>query len=451
MNLSFLGAAGTVTGSKYLLEVAGRRLLIDCGLFQGYKQLRLQNWAPLPIEPATLDAVLLSHAHIDHSGYLPLLIKNGYGGRVWCTPATAALCRLLLPDSGHLQEQDAEYANRKGFSKHHPALPLYDKQDAIDALPALEGVAFGEWFEPCAGVRVRFRQAGHILGAASVEIEADGQRLLLSGDLGRAGDPVMRDPQPPPAVDYLVVESTYGDRLHPDSDPAQELAEVIKRTAARGGMVLIPAFAVGRTQEVLFYIHQLKQQQAIPDLPVFLDSPMAINASELLWRFAAEHRLTSSQAHAVCATATYVREREESMALNARTHPMVIISASGMATGGRVLHHLKARAGNPHNTILFTGYQAGGTRGAALLGGAREIKIHGRYVPVAAEVANIENLSAHADWQGIVAWLADLPAPKRTFITHGEPQAADALRLHLHERLGWQAEVPAQGERAHLR
>ena len=286
MHLTFLGAAGTVTGSKYLLEVAGRRLLIDCGLFQGYKQLRLQNWAPLPFEPGMLDAVLLSHAHIDHSGYLPLLVKNGYGGRVWCTPGTAALCRLLLPDSGHLQEQDAEYANRKGFSKHHPALPLYDKQDAIDALPALEGVAFGHWFEPCAGVRVRFRPAGHILGAASVEIESEGQRLLFSGDLGRTGDPVMCDPQPAPPVDCLVVESTYGDRLHPDTDPAQALADVINRTAARGGMVLIPAFAVGRTQELLFYIHQLKQQQAIADLPVFLDSPMAIDASELLQRFA---------------------------------------------------------------------------------------------------------------------------------------------------------------------
>ncbi|WP_448506250.1 MBL fold metallo-hydrolase RNA specificity domain-containing protein [Immundisolibacter sp.] len=450
MHLTFLGAAGTVTGSKYLLEIAGRRLLIDCGLFQGYKQLRLQNWAPLPIEPATLDAVLLSHAHIDHSGYLPLLIKNGYGGRVWCTPATAALCRLLLPDSGHLQEQDAEYANRKGYSKHHPALPLYDKQDAIDALPALEGVAFGEWFEPCAGVRVRFRQAGHILGAASVEIEADGQRLLLSGDLGQAGDPIMHDPQPPPAVDYLVVESTYGDRLHPDSDPAKALAEVVNRTAGRGGMVLIPAFAVGRTQTLLYHLHALKEQGAIADLPVFLDSPMAIDASELLCRFASENKLTAAQARAVCATAHYVREREESIALNARTHPMVIISASGMATGGRVLHHLKARAGNPDNTILFTGYQAGGTRGAALLGGAREIKIHGRYVAVAAEVANISAMSAHADWQGILTWLGNVPAPKRTFITHGEPAAADALRLRLHERLGWQAEVPVQGERVQL-
>jgi metallo-beta-lactamase family protein len=450
LNLTFLGAAGTVTGSKYLLEVAGRRVLVDCGLFQGYKHLRLQNWAPLPFDPGTLDAVLLSHAHIDHSGYLPLLIKNGYGGRVWCTPGTAALCHLLLPDSGHLQEQDAEYANRKGFSKHHPALPLYDKQDAIDALPALEGVDFGQWFEPCAGVRVRFRQAGHILGAASVEIETEGQRLLFSGDLGRAGDPVMCDPQPAPPVDYLVVESTYGDRLHPDTDPAQALADVINRTAARGGMVLIPAFAVGRTQELLFYIHQLKQQQAIADLPVFLDSPMAIDASELLQRFASEHRLSASQARAVCATATYVREREESMALNSRTHPMIIISASGMATGGRVLHHLKARAGNPHNTLLFAGYQAGGTRGAALLAGAREIKIHGRYVPVAAEVASIQNLSAHADWQGILAWLGQIPAPQRIFVTHGEPAAADALRLHLQERFGWQAQVPIQGERVRL-
>lgn len=451
MHLTFLGAAGTVTGSKYLLEAGGRRLLIDCGLFQGYKQLRLQNWAPLPVDPAGIDAVLLTHAHIDHSGYLPLLVKNGFGGRAWCTAATAALCEILLPDSGYLQEQDAEYANRKGFSKHRPALPLYDKQDAIDALQALEPVAFDRPFTPCEGVRARFRPAGHILGAASLELEVEGRRVLFSGDLGRRDDPIMQDPSPPsPPVDYLVVESTYGNRSHPDSDPAQELAEVINRTAARGGMVLIPAFAVGRTQELLYYIHQLKQQRAIVDLPVFLDSPMAINVSELLARFAAEHRLSAAQARAVCDTATYVRAREESMALNARTHPMIIISASGMATGGRVLHHLKARAGNPHNTILFVGYQAGGTRGAALLDGAREMKIHGGYVNVAAEVASIENLSAHADWRGILAWLADLPAPRRTFVSHGEPAASDALRLRLRERLGWTAEVPTHGQRVEL-
>ena len=451
MHLTFLGAAGTVTGSKYLLEVDGRRVLIDCGLFQGYKPLRLQNWAPLPIRPNTLDAVLLTHAHIDHSGYLPLLVKHGYGGRAWCTPGTAALCEILLPDSGHLQEQDAEYANRKGFSKHRPALPLYDKQAAIDALPSLERMDFGAWFEPCAGVRARFHMAGHILGAASVEVEAGGRRLLFSGDLGRHDDPIMVAPEPPPAVDYLIVESTYGDRLHPATDPAEDLREVITRTASRGGMVLIPAFAVGRTQELLYYIHRLKQQGAIPDLPVFLDSPMAIDASELMCRFSREHRLSAAQARAVCATATYVREREDSIALNARTHPMIIISASGMLTGGRVLHHLKARAGDPHNTILLTGYQAGGTRGAALLAGTREIKVHGRYLAVKAEVASIDTLSAHADWQGVLRWLAALPAPRQVFVTHGEQNAADALRLRLQERLRWPVSVPLHGQRVSLR
>ncbi|MFZ5492534.1 MAG: MBL fold metallo-hydrolase RNA specificity domain-containing protein [Pseudomonadota bacterium] len=451
MHLTFLGAAGTVTGSKYLLEVGDRRLLIDCGLFQGYKQLRVQNWAPLPIRPGTLDAVLLTHAHIDHSGYLPRLVKHGYGGRVWCTRGTAALCEILLPDSGHLQEQDAEYANRKGFSRHHPALPLYDKQDAIDALPSLERADFDVWFEPCEGVRARFQPAGHILGAASVEIEAGGRRLLFSGDLGRHDDPIMVEPAPPPPVDYLIVESTYGDRLHPDGDPGQDLGDAIVRTAARGGMVLIPSFAVGRAQELLYYIHRLKQQGAIPDLPVFLDSPMAIDASELMCRFAREHRLSAAQARAVCATAVYVHEREESIALNARTHPMVIISASGMLTGGRVLHHLKARAGNPHNTILLTGYQAGGTRGAALQAGAREVKIHGRYVTVKAEVASIGTLSAHADWQGVLRWLSALPAPRQVFVTHGEQSAADALRLRLQERFDWQASVPLHGQRVRLR
>ena len=451
MNLTFLGAAGTVTGSKYLLEVDGRRLLIDCGLFQGYKQLRLQNWAPLPIRPSTLDAVLLSHAHIDHSGYLPLLVKRGYRGRVWCTPGTAALCEILLPDSGHLQEQDAEYANRKGFSKHHPALPLYDKQDAIDALPSLQRADFGDWFEPCAGVRARFQPAGHIVGAASVLIEAGGRRLLFSGDLGRYDDPIMVDPAPPPPVDYLIVESTYGDRLHGQTDPAQALQDVIVRTAARGGMVLIPAFAVGRTQELLYYIHRLKQQGRIPDLPVFLDSPMAIDASEIMCRFSREHRLSAAQARAVCATATYVREREDSIALNGRHGPMIIISASGMLTGGRVLHHLKARAEDPHNTILLVGYQAGGTRGAALLAGAREVKVHGRYLPVRAEVVSIDSLSAHADWQGVLRWLTDLPPPRQVFVTHGEHSAADAQRLRLQERWGWRASVPLHGQRVRLR
>lgn len=451
MHLTFLGAAGTVTGSKYLLEVGDRRVLIDCGLFQGYKQLRVQNWAPLPIKPGTLDAVLLTHAHIDHSGYLPRLVKSGYGGRVWCTRGTAALCEILLPDSGHLQEQDAEYANRKGFSRHHPALPLYDKQDAIDALPSLERADFDAWFEPCEGVRARFQPAGHIVGAASVEIEAGGRRLLFSGDLGRYDDPIMVEPAPPPPVDYLIVESTYGDRLHPDSDPGQDLGDAIVRTAARGGMVLVPSFAVGRAQELLYYIHRLKQQGAIPDLPVFLDSPMAIDASELMCRFAREHRLSAAQARAVCATAVYVHEREESIALNARTHPMVIISASGMLTGGRVLHHLKARAGNPHNTILLTGYQAGGTRGAALQAGAREVKIHGRYVTVKAEVASIGTLSAHADWQDVLRWLSALPAPRQVFVTHGEQSAADALRLRLQERFDWQASVPLHGQRVRLR
>jgi metallo-beta-lactamase family protein len=451
MHLTFLGAAGTVTGSKYLLEVGDRRVLIDCGLFQGYKQLRVQNWAPLPIKSGTLDAVLLTHAHIDHSGYLPRLVKSGYGGRVWCTRGTAALCEILLPDSGHLQEQDAEYANRKGFSRHHPALPLYDKQDAIDALPSLERADFDAWFEPCEGVRARFQPAGHIVGAASVEIEAGGRRLLFSGDLGRYDDPIMVEPAPPPPVDYLIVESTYGDRLHPDSDPGQDLGDAIVRTAARGGMVLVPSFAVGRAQELLYYIHRLKQQGAIPDLPVFLDSPMAIDASELMCRFAREHRLSAAQARAVCATAVYVHEREDSIALNARTHPMVIISASGMLTGGRVLHHLKARAGNPHNTILLTGYQAGGTRGAALQAGAREVKIHGRYVTVKAEVASIGTLSAHADWQDVLRWLSALPAPRQVFVTHGEQSAADALRLRLQERFDWQASVPLHGQRVRLR
>ena len=443
VRLSFLGAAGTVTGSKYLLEAAGRRLLIDCGLFQGYKNLRLKNWRPLPVDPAEIDAVLLTHAHIDHSGYLPLLIRNGFSGPVYSSEGTRDLCEILLPDSGYLQEKDAEFANRHGFSKHRPALPLYDEADGRAALESFTPVPFDQEWEPLPGITAALRRAGHILGAACLEMQIDGQRLVFSGDLGRPNDPVMLAPWRPSGADYLVVESTYGDRRHDPEDPETLLAKVIRETAERGGSVLIPAFAVGRSQLMLFHLWRLLRAGAIPNLPIYLDSPMAINASEIFRRHADSHRLSEAEAKAVCDVATYVREVEESKALGNLRVPAIIISASGMATGGRVLHHLKRLAPDPRNAILFTGFQAAGTRGAAMLAGAESIKIHGGHYPVRAKVACLDMLSAHADADEILSWLKVMERPPRTtFITHGEPEAAEALRLRIEEELGWDCVVP---------
>jgi metallo-beta-lactamase family protein len=441
--LSFLGGVGTVTGSKYLLETDGVQVLVDCGLFQGFKQLRLRNWAPFPIEPKRIDAVVLTHAHLDHSGYLPLLVKQGFSGPVVCTEATRDLCAILLPDSGYLQEKDAEYANRHGFSKHRPALPLYTKADAEACMEQFSIVAFVEETMIAGGLAARFLPAGHILGAAIVEVRCAGRTIVFSGDLGRPNSVTMVDPTPVSHADYLLVESTYGDRHHEARDAEEMLAEVISRTAARGGTVLIPAFAVGRAQLLLVHLQRLKAARRIPDLPVFLDSPMAINASEVFCKHPQEHRLTADQCREACSVARYVREPEESKLLDGDTMPKIIVSASGMATGGRVLHHLKHFAPDRRNTILFTGFQAGGTRGAAMTTGAESVKIHGSYVPIRAEVANLQMLSAHADADEIMSWLRGFARPPRmTFITHGEPAASDALRHRISEELGWPCMVP---------
>lgn len=452
VKLHFLGGVGTVTGSKYLLEVDDGRVLVDCGLFQGFKQLRLRNWAPLPVDPKSIDAVVLTHAHLDHSGYLPLLVKKGFSGPVICTEATRDLCGILLPDSGYLQEKDAEYANRHGFSKHRPALPLYTLEDAKVSLERFAPIAFQQEREIADGLSVRFLAAGHILGAAIVEVKCGGLTVVFSGDLGRPGSATMVDPAAVRSADYLVVESTYGDRLHERHDAEEALAAVITRTAARGGTVLVPAFAVGRTQSLLFHLERLKAAKRIPDVPVFLDSPMAINASEVFCDHLGEHRLTASQCRKACGVARYVREVEDSKALDRDAMPKVIVSASGMATGGRVLHHLKHYAPDSRNTILFTGFQAGGTRGAAMTAGADRVKIHGDYVPVRAEVANLQMLSAHADADEIMDWLGHFAAPPRlTFVTHGEPAASDALRRRIVEQLGWDCTVPDYREEVELR
>lgn len=452
VHLTFLGATGTVTGSKYLLTSGHRQVLIDCGLFQGYKQLRLRNWAPLPVDPAKLSAVVLTHAHLDHSGYVPLLVKHGFRGKVFCTESTYELCRILLPDSGHLQEEDADYANRKGFSKHHPALPLYTEQEAMRALTAFAPIPAEAAFTPVPGVEVTLRPSGHILGACAVIVATGNRTIVFSGDLGRPRDIIMRAPQTIAHADYLVVESTYGDRVHPAIDPRVQLADVIGRTAARGGVVIVPSFAVGRAQSLLYYIHLLKAEGRIPSLlPVYLNSPMAADVTQLYRRFGHEHRLTTDECEAMCRAATVVKTSDDSRRLNDSKWPMVIIAASGMATGGRVLHHLKAFASDPRASILLTGFQAGGTRGDALLQGAAEIKIHGQYVPVRAEVSALDSLSAHADYREILDWLGGFEAaPRRTFVTHGEPGASDSLRRRITESLGWTTEVPEHLQQVEL-
>jgi metallo-beta-lactamase family protein len=452
LRLTFLGGVETVTGSKYLLETGEQRILVDCGLFQGFKQLRLRNWAPLPVDPKSIDMVILTHAHLDHTGYLPLLIKQGFAGPVISTEATRDLCAILLPDSGHLQEKDAEFANRHGFSKHRPALPLYTQKDAEAALKSFKPIDFNTQRSVAANIQLRFVPAGHILGAAIVELTAAGTKIVFSGDLGRPNSPTMLDPTPVQQADYLIVESTYGNRKHDSRDPEDALADVIVRTVGRGGTVLIPAFAVGRAQTMMFHLHRLKVAGRIPDVPIFLDSPMAVDVTDLLCKYLPYHKLNAEQCRTTCAVAKYVRDAEESKRLDRDPVPKIIISASGMATGGRIIHHLKYYAPDRKNVVLFAGFQAGGTRGAAMTAGAESIKIHGQHVPVRAEIANLDMLSAHADATEIVSWLRNFEAPPQTtFITHGEPDAADALRHRIEEELHWNCSVPQYRDQIDLK
>ena len=443
MKIQFLGATQTVTGSKYLIKTNDIEILVDCGLFQGYKDLRLRNWAPLTINPSSIKFILLTHAHIDHSGYIPLLVKNGFRGKILCTEATKKLANILLPDSGYLQEEEARYANKKGYTKHKPTLPLYTKKDAEIALSYFQTVPFDKPFMLHDGFYASFHYAGHILGASLIRLIHEETSILFSGDLGRLNDPLMKPPIDPPNSTYLVIESTYGDRLHDETDPEKQFGEIINRTSKRGGSILIPAFAVGRTQSILYYIHQLKLKNEIPDLPIFVDSPMATNASEIFYRHANLHRLTNEESAIVGKSATYVRSVEESIELTNKKMPMIIISASGMATGGRVLHHIRNLAPDYKNTILFSGFQAGGTRGDRMIRGEKEIKMFGQMIPIRAEIAQISNISAHADYKEILTWLSHLKTtPRRVFITHGEQEASDALKAKIEHEFNWNVEIP---------
>ncbi len=443
MQLTFLGAAGTVTGSKYLLETETKKVLVDCGLYQGHKELRLRNWSQLPVLSQSIDAVVLTHAHIDHTGYIPLLVKNGFKGNIYCTPGTKALCEILLPDSGFLQEEEAAFMNKHDISKHKPALPLYTREDAVYSLEQFKIIDFDINTLLFDELSFKFKKAGHIIGSAFISFTHKNTSLFFTGDMGRPHDAIMREPDIIQQTDYLVIESTYGDRLHGNENPQDQLEKIINTTAQRGGSIITPAFAVGRAQSLLYYIDQLKTAKKIPDMPVFLDSPMAVNATHIFCDYPQEHRLSEKLCHHFCGGATYINTSEDSKKLDQLTKPIIIISASGMATGGRVLHHLKTFAPHPRHTILFAGYQGDDTRGAKIMAGEKEIKIHGELIPVKAEIKMLSNVSAHADYEEILGWLSNFTAaPKKIFITHGEQTAAISLKTKIEEKFGWNCEVP---------
>ncbi len=449
--LRFLGAAGTVTGSRYLIETGKKRILVDCGLFQGYKTLRDRNRAPFPVPPHTIDTVLLTHAHLDHSGYLPALVKAGFNGKIICTPATSDLCGLLLPDSGYLQEEEARYAARKKYSKHANPKPLYTLEDAQNALKHLTLHDFNTPLTISENVTAQFLPAGHLLGAAQIRMEINGTRLHFSGDLGRIQDPLMRPPVPLSETDLLVSESTYGSRLHVRINPEAELAPIIRKVSARGGVVLIPSFAIGRAQGLMLHIARLKQRGEIPDLPVFLNSPMAVDATEIYHRHHEEHHVTKAECLDMFKLARRVNSVEESKALNNFYGPLIIISASGMLTGGRILHHLVSFGPDRRNAILLAGYQAGGTRGASLANGADHLRIFGRDIAINAEVIQLSSFSGHADAAEIIDWMRPAGrAPRMTWLTHGEPDGADMLRKRIRNELGWTARVPEHLETVDL-
>jgi metallo-beta-lactamase family protein len=453
VKISFLGATQTVTGSRFLIEHDGQRVMIDCGLFQGPREWKNRNWEDFPVDPSSINCIVLTHAHIDHSGFLPRLIGLGFRGPVYCTPATAELLALMLPDSGHLQEEDATYANKVKYSRHEPALPLYTEEEARAALDYLRPVDFYRKMELAGDLIFNYVRAGHILGSAMVEIHADGRKVLFSGDVGRPAQFITKKPDDCKPAEYIVLESTYGNRLHKKIDVKKRLAEIITRTAAQGGTLVVPSFAIGRTQELLFILRLLEEEHSVPKLPVYIDSPMAIHALPIYDR---HHIDFSRQLEEVsrrdptpfiCHHIQALNTVQESKKLNEISYPAVIVSSSGMATGGRILHHLKHKIGDHRNTILFIGYQAEGTKGRFLVEGAEEIKIHGQQYRVKAAVESIDALSCHADYEEMLAWLEHLKTPpQQVFLVHGEEQSSAAMATRIREKFGWTVNIPQYRE-----
>ncbi len=457
-SLQFIGAARTVTGSKYLLEADGHRVLVDCGLFQGLKELRELNWNGMPIDASEIDAVVLTHAHLDHVGYLPRLVAHGFRGRVFCTPGTFDLARIVLPDAARLQEEDARQANKHAYTKHSPALPLYTETDAYRALTQLQPVGYNRQMPVAPGFDVEFVQAGHLLGSsfALMTLHGIGRKVLFSGDVGRYQRPVLLDPSQAPAADWALCESTYGDRVHEPDDHGERFATVIRETSARSGKLVIPAFAIGRVEELLYWIRRFERERRVPVLPVYVDSPMAAAALADYMRRCNELDPDMRDEHReICAFATQrfrtVTSPLDSKQLTASKQPAIVISSSGMATGGRVLHHLEAALPDPKNTVLFVGYQAAGTRGRNLVEGKDEVKIHGKFVPVRARIEKLDSMSAHADREEIFRWLGTFPHPPKTlFLVHGEPGPIDSLKQEVEQRLGWTVRVPQRMEKVEL-
>ena len=441
--ITFLGATRTVTGSKYLLENGKTKVLVDCGLFQGLRDLDERNWSPLPVHPKNIDAVILTHAHLDHSGYIPLLIKNGFKGKIYCTDATYDLCKIILPDSGFLQEEDAKYAKKKKYSKHKNPKPLYTQKDAVASFRYFKTVDFYQDIRINEDISFKFIKAGHIIGAGSVIVKSKDKSILFSGDLGRPNSPIVHNPDKIPATDYIVMESTYGDRIHTKVNPEDKLEEVINRTVAKSGKIIIPAFAVGRTQKILYYINKLKNEGRIPDLTVFLDSPMSVKVTSLIDDYEDEHKLTREQYQDIYKSVKFCITRQQSKKIFNFTGPAIIISASGMATGGRVLHHIANYGPKPNCTILFTGYQAEGTKGRDIMEGKKVIKIHGEMVTIKAKVEELVNMSDHADAEELISWLSAAPKqPKKVFITHGEQSGSEAFAEKIKKELNWETDVP---------